>query len=149
MSKVWLDINNRDIKFRVFDRPGQKMYYLTDNMELMFTNKDGEYRFDVIQRQCTPDRDNCIRFSITDSLNGHLMQNTGFVDNNGIEIYEGDILGGKLVDRNVHYEVVFQEGSWKCRNKTGPDTFFYVHLSLIKYGLYILGNIYQNPDIIK
>lgn len=148
MGKVWLDINNRDIKFRVFDRPGQKMYYLTDNFELSFTIKDGKQRFDIIERQCL-DENKCIRFSITDDLNGHLMQNTGFFDNNGIEIYEGDIIGGKLVDRNVYYEVVFQGGSWKCRAKTGPDNFFYVQLSLISYGLSVLGNIYENPDVIK
>lgn len=150
MDKVWLDINNRDVKFRVFDRPGQKMYYPSDNIELIFTIRDGKHQFDVVEHQYIPNvNDNKgIKFSMTDTLNGHLMQYTGYKDSNDIEIYENDILVKQMLGKDIYYEVVFKEGSWKVRTKTGDNNYSWNHLATIRIASKIIGNIYQNPNII-
>jgi len=79
-----------------------------------------------------------------------LMQYTGLKDKNGKEIYEGDIvvLDKKLLENNGRLitgtEVVFSDGKFALKN------FWDISRQLIKdYNYEIIGNIYENPNLIK
>jgi len=70
-----------------------------------------------------------------------LMQYTGLKDKNGKEIYEGDII---REDFNKQlYEVCYNMGSYtaECRG-------YRFQLFTIK-DFEIIGNIYENPDLLK
>ncbi|MFA7310204.1 MAG: YopX family protein [Candidatus Paceibacterota bacterium] len=72
-----------------------------------------------------------------------LMQSTGLKDKNGVEIFEGDVIQDG--DELTNYEVLWEDdcacfGGW---NKDGwigmPDLM----------QCEVIGNIYQNPELLK
>lgn len=91
-----------------------------------------------------------------------LMQFTGLLDRNGKEIYEGDIVRilytdwisksindtrtleeYKIAMSNIK-EVVFEAAEWKLKSL---DTFYSIHYG--QYGfIEVIGNIYENPELI-
>lgn len=72
-----------------------------------------------------------------------LMQYTGLSDKNGKEIYEGDIDG---CDPNEPMYVAFEKGSYGLKFKDKPDYFD----SCINWDCtLIIGNIHQNPQLLK
>lgn len=70
-----------------------------------------------------------------------LMQFTGLMDKNGVEIFEGDLLSHKFYDRPV---VV----TWN--NRTGgfisEDVSFYDEATA---HMEVVGNLYSNPELVK
>lgn len=71
-----------------------------------------------------------------------LMQYTGLKDKNGVEIYEGDIL--RIYDdfnAKVFYNLRFS--SFEVAT-TGNSVGFYS-----KSGLEVIGNIYENPELLS
>lgn len=72
-----------------------------------------------------------------------LMQYTGLKDKNGKEIYEGDILQYKdSYGKSCRYEVKMQID----RNISGFT--FWSNMGVI-YPNKIIGNIYENPELLK
>jgi len=73
-----------------------------------------------------------------------IMLFTGFKDEDGKEIYEGDILSGDYPD-----EVFWDKnrGQWMLNNYDGPDDTLWEILKFNKPK--IIGNIYENPDLLK
>ena len=75
-----------------------------------------------------------------------IMQYTGLKDVNDTEIYEGDIVlrwsygwnDGGMGDKLEKAVVVFEE------NKAG-----FVNCIDVKKGVEVIGNIYENPDLLK
>ena len=71
-----------------------------------------------------------------------VMQYTGLKDKNGKEIYEGDIVR-HATDEGV-YKVIFEDGGFYVKN-----LFEYDFQTINEYPLEIIGNIYENPELLK
>ena len=102
---------------------------------------------------------------VNNSDTGWLMQYTGLKDKNGKEIYEGDVI--RVFDTNIGCEVCSEDllhdddtycdnhvcdqevkfnCGWFCEEEIGdfcpPLNYEYLELEII-------GNIYENPELIK
>lgn len=98
-------------------------------------------------------------FSLTDTLSGKtigadftgsdLMQFTGLHDNNGKEIYEGDIVRYTVNGTDVG-EVWWQDarGVWVIDWTHSPDEYKDVQIEYSRE-LTIIGNIYENPELLE
>lgn len=123
----------REIKFRAWDNHVKEMIY-----------EDNILHYGVSPSRATR-RDN--RFVIE-----VLMQYTGLKDKNGKEIYEGDILGREERDsfESEPYwdtcEVKWHRSAWYAD--------FWGNENLLMDDYYsstgqIIGNIYENPELVK
>lgn len=82
-----------------------------------------------------------------------IMQYTGLKDKNGKEIYEGDIL--ELIDWyddsiSIH-PVVFKNSAFMCQRLDDKEfPFFYLQGNDdLKDGYKVIGNIYENPELLE
>ena len=76
-----------------------------------------------------------------------LMQSTGLKDKNGKEIFEGDILKSNKYITSVFYE----NGAYCVKFRRTPNTTVIMNvISFIeKYKTRIVGNIYENPELVE
>lgn len=122
----------RDIKFRAWDK----------NHKFMFS---GTTIKEMIEGQA----------NIHENI--ELMQYTGLKDNNGKEIYEGDIVkwsdkdcvdGDLLIEFS---EVVYKDGAFMARNIEGsyPEVqTLSDYMGSDTEKVEVIGNIYDNPELI-
>lgn len=82
-----------------------------------------------------------------------VMQNTGLHDKNGKEIYEGDIIRN---DNGTILRIYFDNLECGFRQSTNlKDPYFrdndynYTNMPLSFNGKEVIGNIYENPELIK
>lgn len=130
----------RDIKFRAWDNNYNKMVqpYLTGMWKLFVTFDGivGGYEDNDEYEECAIYSD---RFT--------LMQFTGITDQNGVEIYEGDIV------TNYHGDIQVVEYSgcqWTTKlikRKTSWWPAQYLHCEYMKW--VVLGNIHENPHLLQ
>jgi uncharacterized phage protein (TIGR01671 family) len=133
----------KNIKFRAWEDTEKKMYYI-DLLSYMSHQEDVQ--------------DDEMPFNAR--ING-LMQFTGLQDKNGKEIYEGDILRFEN-DHLIRYGEVkwnenlcrfYQEVTLKFKgtaNHKKPTAKIFHNAMTKKYeNMEIVGNIYENPEIIK
>jgi uncharacterized phage protein (TIGR01671 family) len=85
-----------------------------------------------------------------------LQQYTGLKDKNGKEIYEGDI----CLNKNIIYEVRWVESSAKIGVKIVKTDYIlsrgctfpiqqYVNDGTLECAFEVIGNIYENPELLK
>jgi len=127
----------RQFKFRVWHKPEKKMHYYLKAKFGQGTNITLEGKFkdvDQITTKTVPNEDL------------EVMQFIGLLDKNGNEVFEGDLLKiGQLTGR---YEVVWQEdGAYFRARRVGSDTGY--SFTNISYPFEVIGNIYENSELLK
>ncbi len=160
----------KTIKFRAWCRDAKDKFHMEENCPVTLTTQestdwlDGMKKYSYVQPSlCVPSRGSIVA----------IMQFTGLKDKNGKEIYEGDILlipdcytdkitedGGPQEEFNHLAPVVFADGSFGC-DINEPGDFY--HRGFISFPVMenemasvfdeceieVIGNIYENPDLLK
>ena len=134
------DIN--DFKFRGYDTEYEKMTYFDDEDYLL---SYGQILRSKIEWNYDYDEERLGYEDVNNKI--ILMQYTGLHDKNGKEIYEGDIV---LITRPCILEkgeVKFINGCFAIKSK---DTLLMLYQCEINnFKLEIIGNIYDNPDLLE
>ena len=147
----------REIKFRAWDREYEKMTY--------FDDEDYEYKPPLVFRlvQVFKKDDNYDDYEdfeyndITDKV--EIMQYTGLHDENGKEIYEGDIIEfsydmfvGNFDTFVAKGKVVFEEGAFYVEafeNERTTEGEAYLLYSINLDTIEVIGNIYENKELLN
>lgn len=121
----------RQIKFRAW----VKGHWAEESYE---TPMIYDYQDDVLSESC----------GWADEENFKIMQFTGLLDKNGKEIYEGDVIKGTLTiaeENNMCYDfigaIIYEAPAFVTDNSDFPLNIY--------DSLEILGNIYENPELLE
>jgi hypothetical protein len=76
-----------------------------------------------------------------------LMQYTGLKDKDNKEIYEGDILFESFGEK--YYKVIFENGGFRAEFEGDFDEYSFDLIDVVAQGCEIVGNIYENSELIK
>jgi len=130
----------REIKFRVWDKEGKK---LSDDFAFIFMSWNGSL-FQTISGDDggTEGYEELTETTIPQRSRFVVSQFTGLLDKNGKEIYEGDIVKD---DIGGIWKVGWNDEflSWYLWNNGGRS------IDAEEDTLEIIGNIYENPELLK
>lgn len=142
-----IELMKREIKFRAWCRNGQfddegerQLFVMIDSDSLSFAD------FKPLKDQLK---------DIDDEI--YIMQYTGLKDNNGKEIYDGDIIAYTTCGIRCRANIIWNEycGAWHYQYKgaLGGTPCDYLekimHNSRFPAEPEVIGNIYENPELIK
>ena len=135
--------NIREFRFRAWDKTHTEMIYF-DELRACDCTPDG---FDELVHLESMSKTRTRSYD----AEYEVMQYTGLKDKNGKEIYEGDIVNWSL----DYLEIIFKDGGFGYYTAFGKARPSYIPLSghnflnLFKKESEIIGNIYENKDLLK
>ena len=118
----------REIKFRAWFEKFKEMY----TVKMIDLQKEIAY-FDKYNYRSFYDID--------------LMEYTGLKDIREKEIYEGDILANG--NNEKPYKVIFENGSFRAEFEGDFEEYSFDLIDIVAQGCEVVGNIYENPELIK
>lgn len=130
----------RDIRFRAWDKKNQRMatggFWVGSDYGMAFT----------VSGSVSLDELNAGKAFIEQAPEFELMQYTGLKDKNGKEIYEGDIIRGT----KFNYSPVFDDSEYvDAVVEWSKDTPRFLPHMLSSSPIEVIGNIYENPELLK
>ncbi|MGM7317137.1 YopX family protein [Enterococcus casseliflavus] len=82
-----------------------------------------------------------------------LMQSTGLKDKNGVEIFEGDVIGSQNKDRSnwyvSHHKIVWHDTGFVGKQICSSSFIGLEHWTRGENGYVVIGNIYENPELLE
>ena len=130
---------NRQIKFRGQNIKGEWHYGLLSHNK----DVDSDYEWFISNKAGKPFAFGAIEKSIG--------QFTGLYDKNGKEIFEGDVLEAGM-ELAMIFEVYWKDGGFRYKNTDeSVDISFsgHNHLHSILSRFHVIGNVFENPDLVK
>ncbi|HEO6694322.1 TPA: hypothetical protein VBA85_000880 [Streptococcus agalactiae] len=129
--------------FRVFNKKTKKMY----SVDGFKSSERKIYRCSLADDEFRCGRLETFHF-VEDNLDDYiLMQSTGMLDKNGVEIFDGDIVKLRYTissDFELFKVNQFRGGSWHIDNRRrGSD------LWLRNEDCEVIGNIHENPELLE
>ena len=155
----------RKIKFRAWDKENKKMVYSDEVFPSSYYKFEfdcfNDYEFKLMKMidryNVIDDEGNETYQEVFKSVDADIMQYTGMKDADGKEVYEGDII--KIISENVITGwddvgiIVYDEeyGSYCLEGFDGAymDEYWDVNNLVIKADMYVIGNKYENKEILK
>lgn len=138
-----------DPRFRLWAKEDQKLLHVSS---IHFNSKGIQY-VDVVGHVTKQDRTYA---SKTNRIyrDYELMQYTGLKDKNGVEIYEGDIVEIQQPTSYERGDISFREGAFAFTSREYPNgERAIVFLHSVHYQnnwkVEVIGNIYENPELVK
>lgn len=140
----------RKIKFRAWDKCNERMIEPRNILKICMSRLNQEpYLIVYLKKWMNPNMeireiDKCYTNEF------ELMQYTGFADEGGKEIYEGDIVefidyGWNDDEYNCVGEVIFEDGAWHITNSISTSELF----NYDGEGIRVIGSIYENPELLE
>ena len=125
----------REIKFRAWDREKKKMYEV-ENI-CFYGHKSVTLQYNPVIKKAIEDIE--------------IMQCTGMKDSTGKEIYEGDIVvvGQDTGNKYDRYIMTFNDDSHSYLAKQQGTLGSYIGPGYWNDKLVVIGNIYDNPELIR
>ena len=133
----------REIKFRAWDK-NDKRIFIDPQMIDFYNKKIGYMQY---QTEYMPDTSYSIPVGFEEFEYSELMEWTGLYDKNGEDIYEGDIIFESFGEK--YYKVIFENVSFKAEFNGDFDEYSFDLIDVVAQGCEIVGNIYENPELIK
>lgn len=127
---------NRDIKFRAWVKDRKAIFEV---ILIDYVSKKITYLLERVGHLLNIRHD---KFNDVE-----LMQYSGLTDMMEKEIYEGDILFESFGER--YYKVVFENGSFRAEFEGDFEEHSFDLIDVVAQGCKIVGNIYENPELIE
>nr|DAW48761.1 MAG TPA: YopX protein [Caudoviricetes sp.] len=130
----------REIKFRAWDK-NDKRIFIDPQMIDFYNKKIGYMQY---QTEYMSDTSYSIPVGFEEFEYSELMEWTGLYDKNGEEIYEGDIF--HIGSKKILYVVEWIDCGLKGRQIKNIS---WIGLDYWKDDIEVIGNIYENPELIE